>query len=204
MSDVDICNLGLSHIGDPGLITSIAPPDGSRQAALCARFYPIARKVILEANDWSFNTVRDTLTLLSSDNDVGAWIYRYLRPAGALRVSKVLLASTRSYEPSEPFITEMNSAGEVTILTNVEEATVVYTVDQIDTSKYIPSFVTAFSFLMSSYLAGPIIKGKGGVAVADGMFKQYIVHKSAAAMSDTAQQKLDRSGIEPSGIASRR
>ena len=33
-SDVDVCNLALSHIGDTANVASINPPDGSVQSAL--------------------------------------------------------------------------------------------------------------------------------------------------------------------------
>ena len=57
-SEVDICNLALSHLGDTATIASLDPPEGSAQAEHCARFYPIARDSLLEMHAWGFATSR--------------------------------------------------------------------------------------------------------------------------------------------------
>ena len=51
-SEIAICNLALSHLGDAANIASIDPPEGSAQAEHCATFYPIARDSLLEMHDW--------------------------------------------------------------------------------------------------------------------------------------------------------
>jgi hypothetical protein len=38
-SEVQICNLALSRIGEDGSIISLDPPEGSEHAAACAAFY---------------------------------------------------------------------------------------------------------------------------------------------------------------------
>lgn len=58
MSEVTICNLALSHLGDTATVVSIKPPDASVQAQLCARFYYVARNSLLEMHAWSFATRR--------------------------------------------------------------------------------------------------------------------------------------------------
>lgn len=200
-SPLDICVLALSHIGDPGQITSINPPDGTPQAARCATFYPIARRTFLESRDWSFATRRTTLADL--DDPTGPWLYRYTRPAGALRVSKVLAPTSASHEPTAPFITELDSSGNETILTNIPEAEVVYLFDQTDTTRFTPLCVSAVAFLLGSYLAGPLIKGKYGIQVSEGLLQRYGVELSMAATANASQQKLDRTDVTPSGISAR-
>lgn len=64
MSEVSICNLALSHIGDTAAVTSIKPPDSSQQAQLCSHFYYIARDAMLEMGSWSFATKRVKLALV--------------------------------------------------------------------------------------------------------------------------------------------
>lgn len=200
-SEVDICNLALSHISDPGQIVSITPPDGTRQAALCQRFYPIARRVALQSHDWGFCTYRTTLA--DMNDPAGVWLYRYARPSTALRVSKVLPPTATRDEPTQPFITETDAAGVVTLLTDVEEAEALLTFDVTDTTVFTPMFESALSYLLASYLAGPIIKGKAGVAVSEGFYKRYVTEKSIASMADSAEHKPDRSSITPRSIAAR-
>ena len=65
MSEVTICNLALSHLGDTAQVTSIKPPDGSVQAQLCANFYYQARNALLEMHAWGFATRRAVLAAVS-------------------------------------------------------------------------------------------------------------------------------------------
>jgi len=61
-SEVDIVNLALANIGETARVTSIDPPDGSAQADVAARFYPIARDMMLERHTWDFSTLMVKLT----------------------------------------------------------------------------------------------------------------------------------------------
>ena len=74
-SDVGICNLALSRLGDAATVSSIDPPEGSTQADLCATFYPMARDSLLEMHAWAFATRRVDLSLLTAETD--AWVYAY-------------------------------------------------------------------------------------------------------------------------------
>ena len=55
-TEVDICNMALSFLGDRATVTSINPPEGSAQAEHCARFYPMALNEMLAQARWSFAT----------------------------------------------------------------------------------------------------------------------------------------------------
>jgi hypothetical protein len=99
MSEVTICNLALSHLGDTAEVTSIKPPDASVQAQLCARFYPMARNALLEMANWGFATRRVTLAevanpTLDPDDSCsrGTWRFAYGLPADAVNVLAVIPA----------------------------------------------------------------------------------------------------------------
>lgn len=200
MSIVSICNTALSNIGDAGLITSLA--DGSTQSARCALYYPLARRQALEQGSWTFANTRDALGL--SGTATGSWLYRYAFPSTALRVDKVLSEVSEVDEPSEPFLTEVDvSTGSRTILTNAESATAVFVFDQQDATQFTPSFETVLSYLLASFLAGPIIKGRAGREVSQEMLKLYISMRAVTATSDAANVKPDRSARVPRGIQAR-
>jgi hypothetical protein len=111
MSEVSICNLALSHLGDTSDVTSISPPENSVQAQLCAQFYPIARDALLEMGSWGFATRRVKLALLATNPaalgaldasgapDASTWAYCYAQPAGVINVIAVLSAeASNDYE----------------------------------------------------------------------------------------------------------
>ena len=151
-SEVDICNLALSHLGDEATVASISPPEGSAQSAHCARFYPMARDTVLESHDWSFATKR--ITLAETGTAPGNWLYSYSLPADCLRPIAVL-APGASNDNSEDYIREGDY-----IYCNTATATLRYVAFITDTTKFTPALVNAISFLLALYLNGPITKGE--------------------------------------------
>lgn len=169
-SVVNICNLALSHLGDIASVASIDPPENSAQAELCARFYPIARDTLLEMHPWGFATRRAALTPLAVAMD--AWSYVYTWPNLALRVFAVVPdGATDDYTVAgevvpQPFHVEALESGAKVICTNVENAVARFVASVTDSSQFTPLFTTALSWLLASYLAGPILKQEAGAAEA--------------------------------------
>ena len=87
-SDVDVCNTGLGYLGARAQISSISPPDGSVEAGYCARFYPIARREMIEAHPWAFATTRVALAAVANPSTV--WAYAYALPADCIKPLRVL------------------------------------------------------------------------------------------------------------------
>lgn len=100
MSDVDICNLALGHIGDTANIASLQ--ESSVQAQLCKKFYPMARKTVLELATWGFATTRVKLAQLANNPTVmgsdgaATWQFAYQLPAGVLNAISVISAEALS------------------------------------------------------------------------------------------------------------
>lgn len=185
-SEVDISNLALGHLGDVANLQSISPPDGSAQADHCQRFLPIARDSLLEMHDWSFATRRTALAQLST-NPSSSWAYAYSTPANMINAVSVLdpaaaddtsvpvqapnawletpLVNVGVYTP-QPFTIETATDGTEILLTNMLNAVLRHTFRQTDTTRFSPLFVDTLSWYLASMLAGPVIKGKPGVAMA--------------------------------------
>lgn len=156
-SQVDICNIALSHLGNARRVAAIDPPDGTAEADLCATFYPIALAELLEMADWSFARKRATLAPLAL-NDSTVWAYAYGKPSDCIVPRRVLTNDSSQYElDSENF----DSEGD-TIYSNKADAVLLYTQPVSDSTKYPPSFTSALGYLLAAYLAGPIIKGEEG------------------------------------------
>ena len=92
--------------------------------------------------------------------------------------------------PSEDYkiysdITELDSI----LFTNCEDAVLHYIFREEETGRYTPTFVSAFSLLLGSYLAGPILKGKVGIAVRQDLRQQAMgVFRIASALNANAQR----------------
>lgn len=204
-SVIDICNLALAHLGDKATVSAISPPDGTVQAEHCARFYPIARGVLLETHPWHFATRRTTLKEISTTELPGSWTYAYSLPNLCIKPQAVLLSESTDDTLTQDYELETLSNGSSVIFTNVEDAVLKYTVSVTDTTKYPQLVVQAVARLLSSYLAGPIIKGKVGMGVAKEQLEQYLrvdlpLAKSADAMSRKSSKLKD---FIPSHLAAR-
>jgi hypothetical protein len=198
-SEVDICNLALGHLGDDATVASLDPPEGSAQAEHCARFYPLARDLMLDAHHWGFNTRRAALALLSAAPP-SSWRYAYALPADILSPIAVLAPDARddnsigmpayggyacapnpqsgAYTP-QPFVSEADDSGAVVIYTNQVNALLRYTARVSDPTKFPPTFVQGLAMMLASMLAGPVLKGETGI-------------KAAALWGDRADKWLER------------
>lgn len=209
-TDVSICNLALSHLGDRANVASIDPPDQSAQAGHCATFYPIARDALLEMHPWGFATKRQPLALL--DSATPAWAYTYAAPsdvvnylvvkdvnatdewstvqpmAGTSWSGSTAPAPHAIYTP-QPFKAGILDDGTPVIFTNQQDAELVYSAIVTNAARFSPLFVSTLSYLLASYLAGPILKGAEGRAVAKEMKGMALVELGKAATSDSNQQR---------------
>lgn len=211
-TSVDICNLGLSHIGARAQINSISPPDGSVESGLCARFYPIARREMLEAAAWSFATKRVALSQVTNVSTV--WLYAYAKPSDCVRALRIppltlieaqqdltLWAEDVSRIGSERASTQFEIEGDV-IYTNEVDAVLIYTTDISDSNKFTPSFVTGLGMLMASYLSGPIIKGDAG-AKTGAQWRSAAMNFADTAAARDARASSDTDTFIPSHLAAR-
>lgn len=207
-SEVDICNLALGHLGDAATVSSINPPEGSAQAEHCARFYPVARDALLEMHSWGFATKRVNLASLGSAWP--EWQYCYAVPNDALNLLAVLPPESTDdysvgityhysqtgapftpggkYQP-QPFNYEALADGTMVIYTNQENAMLRYTAYIEDTTVFSPLFVVTLSWLLASYLAGPVIKGEQGAAEAKRCMLMAQQMLGKASVSDANQRR---------------
>lgn len=185
-SVVQICNMALSHIGSDARVSSISPPDGSAEAGYCATFYDLARTELLEPGNWRFALARAALSQVT--NTSAAWAYAYARPSDCLVPKRILRAGSTltvftqddpHYSPNDDDSAEFGVEGEI-VYSNEPDAVMLYTRDVTDSTKFTPSFTSSLSYLLSSYLAGPVIKGNEGTKLGDAM------RQRAMSLADTA------------------
>lgn len=208
-SVVQLCNMALSHIGSEARVSSISPPDGSVEAGHCATFYDIARTELVEPGAWRFALKRATLATLST-NPSATWAYAYAMPSDCLRPVRVLRVGsmmtvfnqdTMGYNPNDADSADFTTEGDV-LYSNEPEAVLVYVRDVTDTSKFPPSFTSALSYLLASYLAGPVIKGNEGTRVGDSMRERAMALADIAATS-SANASSATNDFQPSSVLAR-
>jgi hypothetical protein len=212
-SPVTISNLALAHIGATQQVSAIDPPDGSVLAGYCARFYPIARREMLEY-PWRFARRRSTL-VLAPDAPPPGWMFAYALPATCLAPKRIVSPQPITVMPwlvdqedywLPRFDTGAGAEFEVEnnlVLTNVPEAVLLHTVDVTDATKYTPAFVSALAQRLGGYLAGVAIKGREGANL------RRALHDEATETFERAMTRDANAGQEsrmqlPDSIAARR
>lgn len=206
-SDVDVCNLALAHLGDRANVSSINPPDASMQAGHCARFYPIARNMVLESHEWGFATKRGTLALLTVTPPPG-FCFVYQLPTDCLNIIDLI----RPFDPTfhalygagrvddedwklepVPYELETLNDGTQAIYTDLEDAQIRYVASITDITKFSTQAVDAIGWLLASYLAGPVVKGAEGVEMAADCMKAYTASLSQAQANDANNRRRKKS-----------
>lgn len=188
-SEVDICNLALAQLGDSATIASIDPPEGSAQAEHCAKFYPVARDLMLQSHQWNFATKRGVLALLGKA-PIG-WEFSYAMPNDCLTVLAVQMVDAADNYRQEEYVVETNAQGQQVIYTNVENAIIRYVARIKDTTKFSPLFTTALAWQLSGMLAGPIIKGDAGASQAQRCIQMAGAYLAEAKTADSNQRHLE-------------
>lgn len=207
-SEVSICNLALSHLGDEATVASIDPPEGSAQAEHCATFFSIARKALLEMHPWNFAKRRVALVALDI-TPPDSWVYAYQYPNSCVTPLKVLLPGQTDGDDTDDFVTETEDSGNRVIYTSAEDAVLVYTALVEDPTKYSALFINALSRLLASYLAGPIIKGTTGINVSKEHLNAFLKVEYPLAVAHDGRAHKKQSGktyenFLPSALAARR
>lgn len=209
-SEVDICDLALSHLGDEAGVTAISPPDGSVQAGHCARFYPIARGLLLEMHPWTFATKRVALAEVTNPSP-DDWAYAYTLPSTCIRPLSALLPGqpervfgTDTDAGSHPYIVEAAQDGTMVLYTNIETAVLRYIDSVTNTARFTPGFVVALARLLAAYLSGPIIKGETGIKVGQAQMQIFATEyaRAAAANANVGKRNVYQS-FTPSWLAAR-
>lgn len=145
VTDVDICNLALAHLGEASIT---ALNDGTERANACTLHYPNTRDEVLRSHRWNFALFRDTL----AENTAPAfgWTKSYVLPEDCLRILEF-----NETDAGEVIGQEFAIEGG-TLVTDADEANVVYVRREDDTTVYDPIFVKALALKLAVSLSETI------------------------------------------------
>ena len=196
LSTVQICNMALANVGASS-IESLAQSDASGRQ--CRTFYDLCRKMTLEAFPWKFASKVVTLSEDSDDAPELRWAYRYQYPANCIKVQYLENPAGKDVPPV-PFELELDSTGSrKTILTDLQDATAVITLDVTDPGLFTLHFVDTLAHLLAAKVAFPLT-GKRAVGKDEG---QLWFAGLAMASGQNANEGQDDLPVEAPWIAGR-
>jgi hypothetical protein len=179
-SETIICNIALANIGQTTQIVDLATEE-SKAAKQCRLFYPLARDNALSDYPWTFAREVVELALLADEEDETDYNYIYAFPDDCLEPRSIVIPNIPiglyyRYYP-EFFFAGLNGNTETsapeylrpsfekgvskdkktrTIITNCENAKLLYTRRVEETHLWTSSFAETVAWRLAAYLASPL------------------------------------------------
>jgi hypothetical protein len=203
-SEVELCNLALSNIR-AGSINSLT--ESSLPAQICSLKYALMRDRCLREG-WQFN--RKIKALASVDVDIFNWSNAYSYPIDCLKVNRLIgeyeaitgdhdvisrmldsqvmpIGNLRSQIPYEVFNYNDNKV----IGCNSSDIRVDYFAKVTDPNLFSDDFIIAFSHLLSSEIAIPIVGGDLGRGYRSDELQLYVEYLNSAKADDQNDRYLE-------------
>ena len=179
VSNVEICNMALSRVGSYR-ISSI--DDASVEGRSCKLHYEQARDSVLRDHDWGFARKRLPLSTLAEEYD--GWEFAYLYPPDCVNVRKIYDGNGSSTGTSYDIdknryvpigkvqyeIATNSGKNQKIILSDKEDALLIYTARVTDANMFDSIFVQALSWRLAAELAIPL---RGKIEFQDSFIQKY-------------------------------
>lgn len=156
-SQVEICNLALSHLGQGTEIADFES-DESEQAQACRRYYEQIRLSMLRDFPWNF--AKKIRSLVVQDEDPNSlWAFSYRLPSDCIIVRRVLSGFRQDTDETRvEFEIGADDAGGL-LFTDKEDAEIEYTFNLKNPERFPADFVLAFSHRLASLMAARLTAG---------------------------------------------
>lgn len=185
-SEAELCNIALARIGQGEFIDALT--EDTREARACKVCYSHCRDTVLASHPWSFATKRSTLALLTVERT--GWEFAYALPTDCITALS-LYSGTRapSADVRVPFAIEHDSSSNRVLLTDEEEAELIYIGRVTAPPLFPPLFTDALAWKLASELALSL-PVKPGVAVSLEQAYGRALARAGAADFRQAQEDL--------------
>lgn len=185
LSSVKIANMALSKAGANSTIESL--DEDSAEAAQVSLWYEFAKEKALSAYNWSFARKSLTLATHGEDAPTNRWAYRYMYPADCVKARMIENPSNDDADPIA-FKVELAPDNTKSIVTNQDEAVLIYTANITDPNLFSPFFVEFLATVLASHIAWPLTAKFG---VVDRLEERTQVLQILAPTADAQEQQED-------------
>lgn len=203
-AEVDICNMALNRIGATDTIAEFN--ERSKAAKLCRTFYAQSRDAVLRDFPWPFATRYEGLAIVPGTPPDG-WLFQYRYPSDCLMAQKLTttqgevqwLSAARFnlrfyglqwglegggyWPPRIPYSIAADDEGQL-ILTNLQDARLIYTAQITDVSRYDPLFKSALAWYLAVELVMPMTADPKRVQLAEQKYQLELSKAEAASFNE--------------------
>ncbi len=198
-TEAGVCNLALVAIGHSQFVDDLN--EESTEAEVAKAIFSKDRDATLERFQWKFATLRAALADLGAAVARDGWTFAYAIPANCIAPRVIVLPGQRAPSPENriPFDIEASATvvggpvnGKV-LLTDEEDAELIYTARVVTPSLFSPLFVDALKWALASQFALGIQK-KPAVALQMGqMYERSLQIAEAAQLQQSREDRPPRS-----------
>lgn len=132
-TDTDLVNQALTEIGQDRII-SLDDTVNSKVIQTANFQLPRIKPAVLRTRDWNCARRRAALDLLPTDLSFGEWGFSYSLPANCLAVRRFV--GLTEEDRGQRFSVEQDDNGKPILLTNVDNAAIVYTFNLTDVNRW--------------------------------------------------------------------
>lgn len=179
-SVVQVCNQALAHLGTTKQIASLV--EQSKEARACNLMYEKVRDSLLRRHWWSFNNAWTTVGALTNTHPW--WQYAYQYPSDCLGVRYVANAAHNPlmWKKADRIPHQVGyDSGARVILTNEENAVIVYSARVVDPNVWDVGFADALGWSLAVAMAMPL---SGRAQVQNAVIQGWNVTLSSALAAD--------------------
>jgi len=140
-SVVEICNIGLTNLGDKKISSLV---DNNERARLCSLRFPDVRDAVLRSYPWSCAVTRTKLARSSTD-PVWGFSYRYALPSDCLRVLDLNDWNEEHYIENGFLVTDSGQAW-IKYIKRIEDTGIQASNDMDIAPLFIPALVAGLAY----------------------------------------------------------
>lgn len=194
ISDVEICNLALSKIGQSTINTL---SEASVEAEMCALYYPNVRDNLLRSFPWNFCNKSVQLGEAATsipENDF--WEYLYVYPSDCLKIYKIFEDGNFALPvPNEYEVTSYKNVKY--ICCHIYQAYCRYAQKITDPTLFDPCFIDALACKMAMEIAVPISNSTDRLKIAQALYQTAIQSAMLTNAIEGEEQKFPSEQQKP-------
>lgn len=152
-SQVDLCNMSLSHVHAGTTIQAI--DEDTTESNACLTYYDMILRSMQRDHPFNFGNSYRTLAL--DGTAPSPWLYRYAYPTDCIRCLEIV-DPAKGATPIKYDVYQED--GTKFIVTNQPDAVLKYSAFISDPNRFDASFISAFTWILAYHIAGTITGSK--------------------------------------------
>lgn len=184
---VTICNMALANLGSYVPIQSL--DENSKEARACAMYFEHCLDMMLRDYAWSFS--KREIKLADLGDPTHGWKYRYQYPTDALMIVRIgsftLEQSYTDFHKLQYQFMVIGTDSGKAILSNIDDAGVVYVKQPSNPNAYGSIFVDALAWLISSRIAMGITGDANMAQIAGEQYRAMVQKAIARDLGESAE-----------------